>query len=51
MSRRGICWDNAPMERLLRSLKSEWVPAMGYTSLVEAKHDIGHYLMFHNGCA
>jgi putative transposase len=45
MSRRGNCWDNAPMERLLRSLKSEWVPAMGYTSLAEAKHDIGQYLM------
>lgn len=26
MSRRGNCWDNAPMERLFRSLKSEWMP-------------------------
>jgi len=26
MSRRGNCWDNAPMERFFRSLKSEWVP-------------------------
>jgi len=25
MSRRGNCWDNAPMERFFRSLKSEWV--------------------------
>lgn len=25
MSRRGNCWDNAPMERLFRSLKTEWV--------------------------
>lgn len=23
MSRRGNCWDNAPMERLFRSLKTE----------------------------
>lgn len=45
MSRRGNCWDNAPMERLLRSLKSEWVPATGYMTLAEAKHDIGQYLM------
>ena len=45
MSRRGNCWDNAPMERLLRSLKSEWVPATGYTSLTDAKQDIGQYLM------
>lgn len=26
MSRRGNCWDNAPMERLFRSYKSEWMP-------------------------
>ncbi|ATY82521.1 IS3 family transposase [Aeromonas veronii] len=45
MSRRGNCWDNAPMERLFRSLKSEWLPAMGYMSLREAKRDISYYLM------
>ncbi|WP_416392241.1 IS3 family transposase [Alloalcanivorax xenomutans] len=45
MSRRGNCWDNASMERLFRSLKSEWIPAMGYRSLPEAKKDIGDYLM------
>jgi putative transposase len=45
MSRRGNCWDNAPMERLFRSLKSEWIPASGYRSMAEAKKDIGLYLM------
>jgi putative transposase len=45
MSRRGNCWDNAPMERLFRSLKSEWVPALGYVSKNEAAKDIGYYLM------
>lgn len=45
MSRRGNCWDNAPMERLFRSLKSEWIPATGYMVLTEAKRDIGYYLM------
>lgn len=45
MSRRGNCWDNAPMERLFRSLKSEWVPALGYSSLNLARRDIGEYLM------
>jgi len=45
MSRRGNCWDNAPMERLFRSLKSEWIPTMGYRSMAEAKKDIGLYLM------
>lgn len=29
MSRRGNCWDNSPMERLFRSLKSKWIPAIG----------------------
>ncbi|CCO44934.1 transposase (fragment) [Vibrio nigripulchritudo SOn1] len=45
MSRRGNCWDNAPMERLFRSLKSEWVPATGYASVAEATRDISYYLM------
>ena len=45
MSRRGNCWDNAPMERLFRSLKTEWVPSIGYRSIVEARKDIGQYLM------
>lgn len=45
MSRRGNCWDNSPMERLFRSVKTEWVPVLGYLSLAEAKRDIGDYLM------
>lgn len=45
MSRRGNCWDNAPMERLFRSLKSEWVPTVGYSTAQEAHRDISHYLM------
>ena len=45
MSRRGNCWDNAPTERLFRSLKSEWIPALGYTTKNEAAKDIGFYLM------
>lgn len=36
LSRRGNCWDNSPMERFFRSLKTEWVPASGYRSLDEA---------------
>nr|WP_321460891.1 IS3 family transposase [uncultured Vibrio sp.] len=45
MSRRGNCWDNAPMERLFRSLKTEWVPATGYLTQTQAKKDISYYLM------
>ncbi len=45
MSRRGNCWDNAPMERLFRSLKSEWMPVTGYMTRAEAQRDISFYLM------
>ena len=45
MSRRGNCWDNAPMERLFRSFKSEWMPCGGYGSITEARRDAGAYLM------
>lgn len=45
MSRRGNCWDNSPMERVFRSLKSEWIPATGYDSEAEAKRDVSNFLM------
>ncbi|RSK75598.1 IS3 family transposase, partial [Pandoraea apista] len=45
MSRRGNCWDNSPMERLFRSLKTEWVPNTGYMTAPQAHRDISHYLM------
>ena len=44
MSRRGNCWDNAPMERFFGSLKSEWIPETGYRNMNEAKTDILQYL-------
>lgn len=37
MSRRGNCRANASMERLFRSRKSEWVPALGYRNLTETQ--------------
>lgn len=45
MSRRGNCWDNSPMERFFRSLKTEWVPETGYRSFVEAKHAVTNYII------
>ncbi|MDP5857353.1 IS3 family transposase [Pseudomonas aeruginosa] len=45
MSRWGNCWDNSPMERLFRSLRSEWGPSTGYLTAQEAQRDISHYLM------
>lgn len=45
MSRRGNCWDNAPMERLFRSFKAEWLPRLGYRNMSEAMRDVSYYLM------
>ncbi|GEM_PF-833858 len=32
-------------QRLFRSLKTEWVPSLGYATVNEAQRDISHYLM------
>ena len=46
MSRRGNCWDNAPMgSDSLEVLKTEWVPTVGYHSFSEAKISITHYII------
>ena len=45
MSRRGNCWDNAPMERFFRSLKTEWVPKVGYQDFNQADHSITNYIL------
>ena len=48
MSRKGECWDNAPMERFFGSLKSEWVPEAGYRSEYEARADLQRYVVRYN---
>ncbi|WP_418113763.1 IS3 family transposase [Vibrio scophthalmi] len=45
LSRRGNCSDNAPMERFFRSLKTEWVPTVGYRSFAEAQQEITRYII------
>ena len=45
MSRRGNCWDNSPMERFFRSLKTEWVPTTGYRSFIEAENAVVKYII------
>jgi len=45
MSRRGNCWDNPPMERFFRSLKTEWVPELGCRSFIAAKYEVIDYLV------
>jgi len=45
MSRRGNCWDNSPMERFFRSLKTEWVPKTGYQNFHQAEQSIVNYIL------
>ncbi|VTN55163.1 integrase catalytic subunit [Klebsiella pneumoniae] len=45
VSRRGNCWDNSPMERFFRSLKTEWVPVNGYAGKDEARQQINGYIL------
>jgi putative transposase len=44
LSRKGNFWDNSPIERFFRSLKTEWVPITGYRNLDAAKIHIGNYI-------
>ncbi|KPD82216.1 transposase, partial [Yersinia pestis subsp. microtus bv. Altaica] len=44
MSRRGNCLDNSPMERVFRSLKSEWLLVGGYMDVHHAVRDIGEWI-------
>lgn len=48
MSRRGNCWDNAPMERWFRSFKWEWMPKMGYRDFQGSREDIRAYIFYYN---
>ena len=45
LSRRGNCWDNAPMERFFRSFKAEWMPTVGYRSFAEAQQEVIRYII------
>jgi len=44
MSRKGNCWDNAPMERFFSSLKSEWLRDKIFPSLETATTAIFEYI-------
>ncbi len=49
MSRRGDCWDNAPMESFFASLKKELVHHEDYRSRAEARASIFEYIeVFYN---
>lgn len=44
MSRKGNCWDNAPMESFFGSLKKERVNRRRYWTRREATADLNHYI-------
>ena len=49
MSRKGDCWDNAPMESFYHSLKTEWVYFEDYKNYDEARASIFSYIeLFYN---
>ncbi len=48
MSRKGDCWDNAPMERFFRSLKSERLSALRFLTRQSARLEILDYIGFYN---
>lgn len=49
MSRKGDCWDNAPMESFFHTLKTELVHHRDYQTRGEAKADIFEYIeVFYN---
>ncbi len=49
MSRKGNCWDNAPMESFFSRLKVELIYAEQYSSISEAKSGIFEYIeIFYN---
>jgi len=48
MSRKGDCWDNAPMERFFSSLKRERISHCIFENQITAKDEIINYLLFYN---
>jgi len=44
MSRKGNCWDNAPVERFFSSLKREWTGHRLYRTQLEAMADVREYV-------
>jgi len=44
MSRKGNCWDNAPVERFFGSLKREWTGDRWYRTRLEAIADVREYV-------
>ena len=49
MSRKGDCWDNAPMESLFASLKKELIHGAYFATRAEARAAVFEYIeVFYN---
>lgn len=49
MSRRGNCWDNAPMESFWGKLKTEWLYGRTFKTRAEARESVFEYIeLFYN---
>jgi putative transposase len=49
MSRKANCWDNAPAESLIATIKKELVHQLSYATRVEAGHSLFEYIeVFYN---
>ena len=49
MSRKGNCWDNAPVERFFATLKSQWIKKRIYDNIEQARQDISEFInMYYN---
>jgi len=47
MSRRGNCWDNAPMENFFGHLKEEYLRQFKQTTFKETEQLIDEYIYFY----
>jgi len=48
MSRKGNCWDNAPTERFFRSLKTERLDGLRFSTRASARLEIIDYISYYN---
>lgn len=48
MSRRGNCWDNAPMENFFSHLKEEYLRHVRNPTLEQVRHLVDEYIYFYN---
>ncbi|MBI2795030.1 MAG: DDE-type integrase/transposase/recombinase [Ignavibacteria bacterium] len=48
MSRKGNCWDNAPVESFFSTLKIEGLDKMIYRNVDHVRFEVWHYIEYYN---